>query len=229
MGTLAAHSSPRSGWQVWAVEGSGGATVGSVRSLWGRAGPTAAAPGGRKTGGASPQPCNQQPQRREGPGAGTLMRWMWCPQTRLGCSVRERMGWRCPAGRAGGTAVGLGQEPGWLGASWSGPPRCRHARHDWSGPEGLPGAHHAHFIHPVATPPHSPSQVWRPPGRWLRPTVVGRPPCLPPPRLLPPPRPCCVALLSGGSRAPCASVPQLVGEGPGACPQTLVTRGPGLR
>lgn len=151
MGTLAAHSSPRSGWQVWAVEGSGGAAVGRVRSLWGRAGPKAAAPGGRKTGGASPQPCGQQPQRRGGPGAGTLMRWVWCAQTQSGCSVRERTGWRCPAGRAGGTAVGLGQEPGWLGASWSGPPRCRHAWRDWSGSEGLPRAHHAHFIHPRPT------------------------------------------------------------------------------
>ena len=212
MGTLAAHSSPRSGWQVWAVEGSGGAAVGRVRSLWGRAGPKAAAPGGRKTGGASPQPCGQQPQRRGGPGAGTLMRWVWCAQTQSGCSVRERTGWRCPAGRAGGTAVGLGQEPGWLGASWSGPPRCRHAWRDWSGSEGLPRAHHAHFIHPRPTA-----------------AVVGRPPCLPPPKLLPLPRPRCVALLSGGSRAPRASVPQLVGEGPGPCPQTLVTRGPGLR
>ena len=35
------------------------------------------------------------------------------------------------------------------------------------------------------TPPHSPSQVkvWRPPGPWLRPAGVERPPCLHPPRL----------------------------------------------
>ena len=95
------------------------------------------------------------------------------------------------------------------------------------------------------TPPHSPSQVkvWRPPGPWLMPAGVERPPCLHPPRL-----PHCHALavrlsFLGVQGPPCicdshghmalhtghGALPPAGWEGPGPGPQMLTTRGPGPR
>lgn len=125
VGTLAAHSSPRSGWQVWAVEAVG-------VPLWGVSGASG--------GGLSPQPPLQVAarqeglhpnsvtgsHRREGPGAGTLMRWMQCPQRdTVGEPGAGEGGAEVPRGPSRRRCCRLGQEragrgtpgPGLLGAA----------------------------------------------------------------------------------------------------------------
>lgn len=107
---------------------SGGATVGSVRSLWGRAEPTAAAPGGRKTGGASPQLCDREPQTRR-------TRCRNADAVDAVSSERHSRGARCRRGGGRGAQrakqaalLSAGAGAGWPGDSWSRPPRCSTAQ-----------------------------------------------------------------------------------------------------
>lgn len=223
VGTLAAHSSPRSGWQVWAVEAVG-------VPLWGVSGASG--------GGLSPQPPLQVAarqeglhpnsvtgsHRREGPGAGTLMRWMQCPQRdTVGEPGAGEGGQRCPEGQAGGAAVGWGRS-GLAGGLLVQASSVQHSTADEASadtcsvtrewPEGPPEPTTL-TCSPHCHPAPQPKPGVETPGPLAQACSGGAPGLPPPTRLLPPPRPCCVALLSGGSRGPRTSVPSWLGRGLG--------------
>lgn len=70
--------------------------------------------------------------------------------------MRERTGQRCPAGRAGGTTIGLGRSRAGWGRPWRGAADEASAgkvQRDWRVARRPPRARHTHFIHPIATRP----------------------------------------------------------------------------